>query len=145
MGCDIHMCVEVFVHPGVWCTVFPSRAIASYATRFYEHALFAVDMLSPLDVGRDYSFFAELAGVRGDPKLTEYPLGKEGLPWNINPCTESFVKDADYHSFGHAYLAALERHPWALGSHDWVLEEFLPALRQLGSEYIVRIVYSFDS
>jgi hypothetical protein len=77
MGCDIHFVVErrVSTPDGAWIGVYSTSLTPRLPMRSYDdHKLPSMSNCAPTMQGRNYEFFAKLAGVRGEgPEPKGFP------------------------------------------------------------------------
>jgi hypothetical protein len=97
MGADIHIYAERRLKDGTWATCKTYQAESATAFEDPERGASAYPMMFYRVGGRDYNFFAALAGVRG-----EGPIAK-GMPDDAAPLTmehwHSWYSDAHSHSW----------------------------------------------
>lgn len=135
MGCDIHFVKEKKTDNG-WVPVYCSDYCIGD---------------KPDIAGRNYAFFAELAGVRGESTTGEKP---KGLPEDVSLATKAIFDDyGDGHS--ESYMTAqefIDAYERAYNSNPYWVKAYRPehALYDLLSIYEdeaedFRIVFWFDS
>lgn len=94
MGCDIHFTIEKKIN-NKWVGVFSTDLTPRMPSVSYDHhEIGTMTNVVPAMKNRNYSFFAALAGVRGDG-----PEAK-GVPDNASPLTKAAVESwgTDGHS-----------------------------------------------
>lgn len=99
MGCDIHMVLERRLPDREWIGLWSSDAFPLGGGR-------------PLVARRDYEFFAEVAGVRGNTRTSLYP---KNLPEDVSRLSwvQYMRSPTDHHSVSHLsaddFVAAYKR------------------------------------
>ncbi len=138
MGCDIHIVLERRELPcGDW--------IGLYSSDVYQIVGKNLRVKN-----RDYSFFAEIAGVRGSPGPEGYyaknlPKDVSALAWH-----EYMKAPADHHSASHCSADVfcgcwLRMHPNNPGIRtEYALEELLGIYPDEG-DFEYRVVFWFDN
>lgn len=130
MGCDVHVAIEV--------------------QDFGEWRNCGNDLLS----GRDYRFFADLSGVRGDCRFKSGPLissllGRDGVPLNATMETKTYIFDSSDHSKGYFTLEDAKQHKqfWKKYSKHPLIK-LMKALKEscgIESDSDIRAIVGYDS
>lgn len=106
MGCDIHIVLEKRTASGDWYgardfTGFPSTIVHVYGTKpDPEHAGF--NYVSYILRNRDYEFFNDLCGVRGDG--SRFGFKPRGLPENASLMSLDLLSEEDPDLHSHSWL-----------------------------------------
>ena len=139
MGADIHIYAEQKLSNGAWAMVkeFRSQAYTVFDVKPKHNDY---DRLFPRISGRNYEFFAALAGVRGvgpDPR---------GMPTDVSPYVEEAADDWDNDGHSHSWYTASEFAPIFI-RHCLNEEEIADVMRkrldQLGPDVISRVIENY--
>jgi hypothetical protein len=142
MGCDIHIAVEERIAEGWWT---PVRLCGPIKIRKNECS--PIGYAAPEIAGRNYNFFAALAGVRGDGPQPR------GLPEDINPATRHWLAKMGDHTpswlpiaeFCALYLKHRRLTPGDTEDIKYPASEFFYLDEADDNPERFRVVFNFDS
>lgn len=105
MGCDIHMVLEQ-KSGDEWVGIHNYRIIEQQAVRMgFDEQPIPSGWITWRITDRNYRFFAELAGVRGEGSLGNQP---RGLPEDMSQLTRALAEEWGIDGHSHSHLSLIE-------------------------------------